>query len=292
MSALKPKKKQGKLKQKYRFVIYDESLKQLWNVCWTGAGTMAMAVSFLLALISLVVVLIAFTPLRELIPGYPDAKTRRDIVQNALRADSLELKMYQWELQLANLNRIVSGEQPIPINKSSLPDSLLRSNLATYNHSKEDSLLRREIERESQFYVAPSLETSRFNKSQSLETIHFFPPVDGVINDRFDITRGHFAIDLGVAPNAVVSATLDGTVILAAWTSETGYVIQLQHRNNIISTYKHNAKLLKKTGEMVTAGETIAIIGNSGETLTTGPHLHFEIWSNGYPIDPEKYIKF
>jgi len=293
MNTLKPKKKQGKLKQKYRFVIYDESLKQLWNVCWTGAGTVAMTVSFLVALISLVVVLIAFTPLRELIPGYPDAQTRRDIVQNALRADSLELKMYQWELQLTNINRIVSGEHPVPI-KSSSPDSLLRSQLATrdHYHSKEDSLLRREIERESQFYVAPSLETSRFNKSQLLETIHFFPPVDGVINDRFDITRGHFAIDMGVAPNAVVSATLDGTVVLAAWTSETGYVIQLQHRNNIISTYKHNAKLLKKTGETVTAGEAIAIVGNSGETLTTGPHLHFELWYNGYPIDPEKHIKF
>ncbi|MDR0692876.1 MAG: M23 family metallopeptidase [Prevotellaceae bacterium] len=285
------KKKQGRLKHKYRFSIYnDESFKQLWHIRLSRMEAWMLTGSVVVAIIALVVVMIAFTPLRGFIPGYPNSDTRREIVRNALRADSLELMMYRWELHLANINRIVSGQDPIPIEVS-LTDSVPRGKPYIRIHSKEDSLLRLEIEREVQFHVSSSGIPDKQNGLQPLETMHFFAPVKGAVTDKFNTMKEHFAVDIVTTPNAVVSSTLDGTVVMAAWTSETGHVIQVQHKNNIISIYKHNAKLLKKTGEPVKAGEAIAIVGNSGE-LTTGPHLHFELWYNGNPVDPEKYISF
>jgi murein DD-endopeptidase MepM/ murein hydrolase activator NlpD len=285
------KKKQGRLKHKYRFSIYnDESLKQLWHIRLSKMEALVLMISIVATIIMLVVAMIAFTPLRGFIPGYPNSNTRREIIQNALRADSLEQVMYRWELHLANINRIVSGQDPIPI-ESSLADSVPRGKTYIRNHSKEDSLLRLEVEREVQFRVSSMEISNKQSGLQPLETMHFFAPVKGAVTDKFNMLKEHFAVDVVTTPNAVVSSTLDGTVIMAAWTSETGYVIQVQHKNNIVSIYKHNAKLLKKTGEAVKAGEAIAIVGNSGE-LTTGPHLHFELWYNGYPADPEKYISF
>jgi murein DD-endopeptidase MepM/ murein hydrolase activator NlpD len=279
------------LKHKYRFSIYnDESLKQLWHVRLSKLEASILVSSIVVAIIALVVVMIAFTPLRGFIPGYPNSDTRRQIIQNTLRADSLEQMMYRWELHLANINRIVSGQDPIPI-EFSMTDSILRSRPHIRSHSKEDSLLRLEVEREMQFHVSASEISSKQSGLQPLETMHFFAPVKGAVTDKFNMPKEHFAADIVTTPNAVVSSTLDGTVTMSAWTSETGYVIQVQHANNIISIYKHNAKLLKKTGEVVKAGDAIAIVGNSGE-LTTGPHLHFELWYNGYPVDPEKYISF
>jgi hypothetical protein len=281
----------GKLKHKYRFSIYnDESLKQLWHIRLSRVEASILMISIVVTIIALVVVMIAFTPLRGFIPGYPNNDTRREIIQNALRADSLELMMYKWELHLANINRIMSGQDPIPIEFSSA-DSVPRGKPYIRSHSREDSLLRLEVEREMQFHVSSSETPNKQGGLQPIETMHFFAPVKGAVTDKFNMLKEHFAVDVVTIPNAVVSSTLDGTVIMAAWTSETGYVIQVQHKNNIISTYKHNAKLLKKTGEQVKAGEAIAIVGNSGE-LTTGPHLHFELWYNGYPVDPEKYISF
>jgi murein DD-endopeptidase MepM/ murein hydrolase activator NlpD len=285
------KKKQGSLKHKYRFSIYnDESLKQLWHIRLSKMEALILMISIIVTIISLVVVMIAFTPLRGFIPGYPNSDTRREIIRNALRADSLEQMMYKWELHLANINRVVSGQDPIPI-EFPLADSVPRSKTYLRRHSKEDSLLRLEVEREVQFHVSSSENPNRQNGLQPLETMHFFAPVKGAVTDKFNMLKEHFAVDIVATPNAVVSSTLDGTVTMAAWTLETGYVIQVQHKNNIISVYKHNAKLLKKIGEAVKAGEAIAIVGNSGE-LTTGPHLHFELWYNGYPVDPEKYISF
>ena len=285
------KKRQGIPKHKYRFSIYnDESLKQLWHIRLSKMEALVLLISIITTIIALVVVMIAFTPLRGFIPGYPNSDTRREIIQNALRADSLELMMYKWELHLANINRIVSGQDPILI-ESPLSDSIPRGKTFIRNHSKEDSLLRLEVEREVQFHVSSVENPNRQNGLQPLETMHLFAPVKGAVTDKFNMLKEHFAVDIVTTPNAVVSSTLDGMVIMAAWTSETGYVIQVQHKNNIISIYKHNAKLLKKTGEAVKAGDAIAIVGNSGE-LTTGPHLHFELWYNGYPVDPEKYISF
>jgi murein DD-endopeptidase MepM/ murein hydrolase activator NlpD len=135
-----------------------------------------------------------------------------------------------------------------------------------------------------------SVQSTR-NPIGSLSNLHFFIPVKGLITNKFNASRGHYGIDLVSQPNTRISATLSGTVLYAGWTLDTGYVIFLQHDNNLVSSYKHNAALLKKTGDRVNGGEAIAIIGNTGE-VTTGPHLHFELWHEGKPIDPEQYIVF
>jgi murein DD-endopeptidase MepM/ murein hydrolase activator NlpD len=150
-------------------------------------------------------------------------------------------------------------------------------------------LLRHQIEVEEQYNLSVEEED---NISDEISDIHFFTPMKGIVTASFDAFDNHFGTDVVGSPNSVVSATLDGTVIMASWTIKTGYVIQIQHKNNLISVYKHNSELLKETGAFVKAGESIAIIGNSGELFTSGPHLHFELWYNGKALDPEKYIVF
>ncbi len=281
-------RKTGRLKHKYRFSVYnDSSYKQIWHIRLSGFEALILGGSTIIAIIALVTVTIAFTPLRELIPGYPDDKTRRDIVQNALRADSLEMMMYRWELQLDNLNRIISGEDPMPVEH--LSDSIVFSKAVISHRSKEDSLLRLDVERQLQESAADP--KKKKDRQIALQGLNFFTPVKGVTTDHFDIKNGHTAIDIAATANTPILSTLDGTVVLAVWTKETGNTIQIQHRNNLISVYKHCAKLLKKQGDSVKAGEVIALVGNTGR-LSTGYHLHFELWYAGTPVDPEQYISF
>ncbi len=279
-------KKKGVLKHKYRFSVYnDASYKQLWHIRLSGLEAVILVNVAIVTIVAFVIVMIAFTPLREFIPGYPDEKTRRDIVQNALRADSLEVMMYKWELQLSNLNLIISGKDTV-LPASPANDSAISGKSIISPYSKEDSLLRLAVERE----LSTSANNTE-NKKANGTGVHYFTPVKGVITDTFNTKSSHFAIDVVTAPNAVISSVLGGTVIMAAWTSDTGYVLQIQHKNNTISVYKHCAKLLKKQGDTVKAGEAVAIIGNSGE-LSTGPHLHFELWIDGAPVDPQQHITF
>ncbi|MDR0295456.1 MAG: M23 family metallopeptidase [Prevotellaceae bacterium] len=278
--------KKERLKHKYRFSIYnDTTYKQLWQIRLSKLEALILINVIIVAIIAFVIVMIAFTPLREFIPGYPDDKTRSEIVHNALRADSLETVISKWELQLANFNRIVEGKDPIPV-ESQINDSLLHSKTLISRHSKEDSLLRLEVERE----IGVG-DISIKADNAVLTSLSFFPPVKGIVTDKFDHQNGHFATDIVTAPNAPIASVLEGTVTMAAWTNDTGNVIQIQHKNNVLSIYKHCAKLLKKPGDNVKAGEIIAFVGNSG-MLSSGAHLHFELWYDGLPVDPERYIIF
>jgi murein DD-endopeptidase MepM/ murein hydrolase activator NlpD len=273
-------------KQKFRFSIYnDSSYKLLWHIRLSKLEALILLNVIIVAIIAFVIVMIAFTPLREFIPGYPDDKTRSEIVQNALRADSLERVIDKWELQLANLNRIVQGHVPIPV-ETQISDSLLHLKTFISRHSKEDSLLRIEVEREIR-----KGEIAEKNENSFLSAMNFYPPVKGIVTDKFDHQNGHFATDIVTTQNAAIASILEGTVIIATWTNDTGFVIQVQHKNNVLSIYKHCAKLLKKAGDMVKTGEIIAFVGNSGN-LSNGAHLHFELWVNGLPVDAEKYIIF
>jgi len=285
-----PKGISGKLKNRYRVTGYnDTTLEQVWHFRISGFGALVLGVVSAIALIATVIILIAFTGLREFIPGYPDENTREQIVANALRADSLEHAVHQWEAHLTNINRLLSGKDPLPIaNTTSDSVRVITGSSSAYVLSREDSLLRKEIEEADRYNPTP---TTEITKPQSLENLFLFPPAKGVVSDMFNAKANHLAIDIVTSPHAPVMAVLDGTVIMADWLAETGFVIQIQHDGDIISIYKHNEKLLKKQGDRVKAGEAIAIVGNSGE-LTTGPHLHFELWYKGIPIDPMKYIKF
>jgi murein DD-endopeptidase MepM/ murein hydrolase activator NlpD len=277
----------NKLKHKYRLVFFnDNTFEEVWHLRLSLFNVLATvgAISFLL--IFLVIFLMAFTPLRELIPGYPNEDMRRSIVLNRLRLDSLERKLQLNDQYFANLNALISGQDPIKFDSVQKADKNYKN--IKFTKSEEDSLFRQRYEEEEQFNVAVGRKTK---SESSIAEMHFFPPVKGIITNTYNAKENHFGIDIVGAPNEVVKATLEGTVILATWTLETGYIIQIQHQNNIISVYKHNANLLKKVGNHIKAGDAIAILGNTGEQ-TTGPHLHFELWYNGKPVNPQDYLIF
>ena len=277
-------------KHRFRITIYnDHTFEEIWQTRLTKLGTFTLIGAVILSLIGLTTILIAFTNLREFIPGYPDGNMRRNIIMTAYRLDSLENELHIRDQYFSNINAIISGKEPADFQ--SLQDTSKNYENITFSKSVEDSLLRIQIEQEEQYNLSAS-EYEENKKGSKIINQHFFTPLKGVVTSKFNPVDNHFGTDIVAESNTIVSAVLDGTVIMAGWTLETGYVIEIQHGNNIISVYKHNAELLKDIGTVVRAGETISIIGNSGELYTTGPHLHFELWHNGKPIDPEQYIIF
>jgi len=272
---------------KFRLALFDDKTHEyLFNIHFTKTTFFVAAVSILVVFTAAIYSVIAFTPVRTFIPGYPDAHSKRAAIQNAMRIDSLESVIYRWELYSENLKRVVEGEEPLKI------DSLVNARRSASGSQADaaelamkDSLLRQQVKEEEQFGIS-----ERDKRNLPIEGLHFFTPLKGVISQGYD-PAVHPYIDITAPAGSVVKATLDGTVISDSWSEDTGYTIQIQHDGDIISIYKHNEKLLKKTGEKVTAGSPIALVGNTGR-LTTGEHLHFELWYKGEAIDPTRYISF
>ena len=234
--------------------------------------------------------LVMFTPLRVLVPGYPTDAMRQQITASVIRLDSLEYEIHLRDRYIYTVNAIVAGREPELIDAGTENKTINYDNII-FTRSEQDSLLRRHVEEEERFNFVMQTPTVSPSVEAFISRIHFFKPVDGVVSSKFNLNNNHFGVDIVAAPNAVVKAIYDGTVIMSAWTLETGYVIHIQHTANIISVYKHNAHRLKRQGDRVKAGDAIAIVGNSGE-LSTGPHLHLEIWQNGIPVNPEDFIVF
>jgi len=287
MSEKVPRKLLQKLTHKYRMVLLNEdTFEEVGNLRLTRLNLIAIIGIALILLVSITYVLIAFTNIRELIPGYPDAAMRQQIRINAMKLDSLVYEQSVRDQYFDNLNRIISGDMPeMYMNDST---GIVGNGEINFGRSSNDSLLRQQVEAEEQFRLSVLNDNE---ESKKFYDLHFFTPVEGIITGSFSPADGHFGVDLVAEPDAVVKATLDGTVTMSTWTLETGYVIQIQHDYEIISVYKHNASLFKTAGEKVAAGDAIAIVGNSGE-LTTGPHLHFELWHDRVPLDPADYIVF
>lgn len=278
-----------RLNDKYRLIIYnDNTFEEVGYVRLKGFNLLWILGALGFILVSLTFILIAYTSVREIIPGYPDSKLRREIVLNALRLDSLEHELQIRDVYFSNLKNIIEGKDPVDLQSSKL-DTIKQKSIK-FEKSKKDSLLRKQIEGEEQYNLTFTEKPRQFS-TLNLSQLHFFAPIRGVITNSYNRETDHYGTDIVAGPNEVIKATLEGTVIVANWTLETGYVIQIQHENSLISIYKHNAELLKRVGNRVMAGEPIAIVGNSGE-ITTGPHLHFELWYNGSPINPEDYIVF
>lgn len=264
--------------------IDDKTHEHLVTLHFTRTTFFVAVVTILVLLCAAIYSIIAFTPVRTFIPGYPDARSKRAAIQNAITIDSLENVIFRWELYSENLRRAVEGEEPVKI------DSLIKAkNAATELDmeaiARQDSLLREQVKEEEKFGIS-----DRTQRDLPIEGLHFFTPVTGVISQGYDPAI-HPYIDIAAPEGSVVKATLDGTVIFAGWSDEAGHTIQIQHEGDIVSIYKHNEKLLKKAGDKVTAGSPIALVGNTGE-LTTGDHLHFELWHKGQTVDPTLYIKF
>ncbi len=288
--AVTSKDKKSKLSTKYRFaIIEDESHKNLFVFRSTRLGIiLAITVIVLLLLIGAFCIT-AYTPIKRLIPGYPSLQTQSMAIDNASKVDSLEREIKMWAFQLTNIQRIISGNEPFPIDSVATAVNNYNSKIVTVKQtsSKDDSLLREEITKAERFDIVSSSDT----KIKQIEGLLFFPPVTGVVTENYNRAIGHPYIDIAVAANSMVYATLDGTIISAGWNDDTGYTIQIQHSNDLISVYKHNVKLLKQTGDRVSAGTPISLAGDAGK-LSTGSHLHFELWHKGEPIDPILYIKF
>jgi murein DD-endopeptidase MepM/ murein hydrolase activator NlpD len=272
---------------RFRLVIIDDDTHQhLFKLRFSKTtGTVAI-ICFLVMFTALIASFIAFTPVRTFIPGYPDARSKRAAIQNAMRIDSLENVIFRWELYTENLRRTIEGEEPLKI------DSIInasRSTQAAEADMKElaqrDSLLRMNVKEEEEFGIS-----DRDKRDLPIEGMHFFTPLKGVVSQGYDAAV-HPYVDITAPAGSVVKATLDGTVIYAGWSDEAGNTIQIQHEGGIISIYKHNEKLLKNVGDKVTAGSPIALVGGTG-SLSTGEHLHFELWHNGEAVDPVRYINF
>jgi len=286
----KPAKKKlvHKLKSKYRLVIMREtSFEEVWQMKLSRMNVItALAISLTIYTV-IVVALIVYTPVKRLIPGYPNAEMTRNIRMNAIRLDYLDYQLALKDQFIKNLITVINGGDT-KIHSTDGGTSQVSIPDITDNRSEDDSLLRLEVEQAQRFNLSPQ---SPASAGSNLNQLYFFPPVRGLIISHFDYARGHFGIDIATAANLGIKATLDGTVIFADYTSETGYTIQIQHDFNLISVYKHNKELFKRMGNRVKAGEVIATVGNTGE-LTTGPHLHFELWHQGKALNPEYFIAF
>ncbi len=285
----KNEKRKGKWRDRFRFAIFnDTTYEELWRIRLTKSNALLAAAMLFLLIIGVNSSLIAFTNLREFIPGYPDVSMRRNILMNAIMLDSLERELAIRDKYFQDLNDVISGRQPI--GQVARRDSSRDYSNIVFKRSVEDSVLRSKVEQEEKYTLASGSTGS--SRGASLASIHFFPPVKGIVSGNFELRTRHYATDIVTQPKAVVSSTLDGTVIMTGWTMETGFVMVIQHSNNLISVYKHNATLLKEMGDRVWAGEAISIVGDSGELYTSGPHLHFELWHNGVALDPLQYIFF
>jgi murein DD-endopeptidase MepM/ murein hydrolase activator NlpD len=272
---------------KFRFALIDDtSHKHLFVIRFSRLSLTVTVFSALIILSALTFSLIAFTPIKTFIPGYPDALSKRAAIQNAIKVDSLENEIFSWEMYSENLRRVLAGENII--NLDSIVTSIRnkgQEELKLTQLRKQDSLLRRIVKEEEQFGIS-----ARNQRELPIEGVLFFTPLKGAISQGYD-PHIHPFIDITAPAGSVVKAALDGTVISSDWNNETGYTIYIQHDGEMISAYKHNERLLKSAGEKVSAGSPIAIIGNTGE-LTTGTHLHFELWHKGRTVDPAKYINF
>lgn len=273
---------------KLRFqIVNHDSHKVLFAFKITKVMLIVTLVVIILAIMVGTYFLTANTVLRETIPGYPTEETKQMAVENIIKIDSLERVIEMWSFQISNIQRVVTGQEPLGIDSIMVnrqENKVDESKLEIY--AKSDSLLRDEVKKQEQFNLSYNQ-----NQIKQIEGLHFFTPVKGIITDGFNLALNHPYVDIAATAGTVVYSILDGTVISAGWNDDTGYTMQIQHDNDIISVYRHNEQLLKGTGDKVKAGTPVALVGSTGK-LSTGAHLHFEMWHKGEAVDPTLYIKF
>ena len=290
------KRLNGFLRKKVRILIisketYEE--KRAFDVSLIMILVYSLFTFLILTLLTYMIV--SATSLRYLIPGYPNTVDTERMEQidknNLLKLEEYEAKINRYDEYFHNLSVILNGgdiKDEAVTKKDTIPQNNPTNNY-NFKLTKNDSLLRLKIDEREKYDISIFSASNRID--EKLNGVLFFSPLKGEITNRFDLKKGHYGIDVIASNNEAVKAILNGTVVNADWSPENGHVIQLQHAQNLVSIYKHNSFLLKKTGDLVKAGDAVAIVGNSGE-LSTGPHLHFELWHNGIPLDPEKFVVF
>ena len=284
-----PKKKKhtllDKLSERFHILLVNE--KTLAKKKLFSTSTINLVGSSLFAfllLLSTSFIVIYFTPLKEYFRGYTSIELRENVVENSMKLDSLENLYLAQSNYIKSLKNILSGNISFDdINDDTGAFETNQVELELIKTNKEDSLLRALVDEEDK-YNAFELEGDRF-------TTVLFPPVKGDLSSEFDYENKHYGVDIAMPENSPVHSISEGIVVFAEWTSETGFVIIAEHLNGLTSIYKHNSSIVKAQGDIIQTGEIIAFTGNTG-SLTTGPHLHFELWYQGEPVDPENYIEF
>jgi murein DD-endopeptidase MepM/ murein hydrolase activator NlpD len=286
----KEPKKRGKLKQKllnkYRLVVLnEETYEEQLYFRLTRLNVMIISILLISIFVTGTVLLIASTPLKEFMPGYSSTAMRAQAAENAIKLDSLNRAYDQSIRYLNSIQQVLVGDLKFDeLNESPITlDSFSKRPKAIVSTSIDDSLLRAMVDQEDKYNFQGG--------SKSKINFVLFPPAQGDLSQTYDPTNKHYAVDIVLKENAPIKAVADGTVIFSEWTAGTGHVIIIEHPFGLISAYKHNASLSKQQGDYVVAGEVIASAGNTGE-LSTGWHLHFELWSDGYPMNPESFIDF
>lgn len=282
----KKKKFAAKLLHKYRLVILNEdTFEERVSFRLTRLNVFTAVTLSAIILIAGTTILIAFTGLREYIPGYSSARLKRQATELAYKTDSLQTALMINNQYYESVRKVLTGElEPTSLNKDSLkfankPDP----STVDLSPSRADSLLRVTVAQEDKYNIFPM--------AGSEMDFTLFPPVKGSISDGYNIKNRHYAVDVVVPKNAPIKAVADGRVIFSEWSARTGYVIMIEHNYGLISIYKHNSSLTKEQGDFVKSGEVIAAAGSTGE-YSTGPHLHFELWKEGNPVNPTDYIDF
>ncbi|RYH76215.1 M23 family metallopeptidase [Flavobacteriaceae bacterium 144Ye] len=282
----KEKKFAKKLLHKYRLVILNEdTFEERFAIKLTRLNVFVIVALSTILLITGTILLIAFTSLREYIPGYSSTALKKQATELNYKTDSLQQVIHMNERYFESIKKVLTGDvKTVDFNKDSIIEAVNKDlNDINLTPSKEDSLLRERVDKEDKYNL--------FESAISASNFVLFPPVNGTISEEYNVKDKHYAVDIVVAKDTPVKSTADGTVIFAEWTAETGYVVIIEHTYELISVYKHNASITKQQGDLVKAGEVIAMAGNTGQ-FTTGPHLHFELWNRGYPVNPTNFIDF
>ena len=283
----KPRKKLSKkLLHKYRLVILNEdTFEERLSFRLTLLNVFVLVGVSSVMLIGFTILLIAFTPLREYIPGYSSTALKKQAVELNFKTDSLQQVITYNDQYYASIKKVLKGEvTAVSFNRDSIIEAAeVDQSKINLSPNEADSILRAKVDKEDKYCL--------FETAKSKTNFVLFPPVNGEISEQYNAEEKHYAVDIVVAKNTPVKAAADGTVIFAEWTAQTGYVIIIEHSYGLISVYKHNATLTKAQGDFVKAGEVVATSGNTGD-LTTGPYLHFELWSDGYSVNPTNFIDF
>lgn len=278
-----------KLRNRYRLVIMnDETFEERISLKLTRMNVYIAFSSLLVLMLILITLLIVFTPLKEYIPGYGDLEFRENLEVIRSETDSLSNLVNRQDAYISSIRKIMNTDfENDSIEQLTTNEKVDYSNIDIDKTSEKDSILRAEVEEQLQYSLGGVANIAGTDTTQT----YYFPPINGYITSEFEPEKDHYGVDIVAPANTPIKAILPGTVIISNWTLDTGYVIGIQHNNNVLSFYKHNSVLLKKVGNFVDTGDVIAIIGSSGE-LSTGPHLHFELWRNKLPVNPKDYISF
>ncbi len=290
--------KTNKWKDLYRLVILREDTLEEVSSYKLTLLNIYIALSSILVLVSLIVVLlIFFTPLKKLVPGYGDPSEDKAYMELYRKVQDMEKQLTAYQIYTANFRKMIMGYDTSNAEneRPSVPPLELvgtGESGRTGETEMEEDLKGADVAPLEQSDTADrKIVYAQTSNANTLHNLYLIPPVTGSLSSTFNAEIGHFGVDILAPKDTPVKSILDGYVITSDWTLETGNTIGIQHRNDLVTFYKHNAVLLKKVGDYVPAGEAIALVGNTGK-FSTGPHLHFELWQNGVPVDPARYIKF